>query len=286
VEIETANAAFGQGISVTTVQLAMAFAAIANGGKLLEPLLVQKVTDGRGRIVREGTTRVRREAVPAHVARVVADMLTAVTEDGGTGLEAAVPGFRVAGKTATAQKVDPNTGRYAADRFTSSFVGFVPADRPRLVIAVVLDDPTIGHYGGDLAGPVFRRVAESSLRYLGVGGSQSHGKLAQVRRDGDVADTTIASMKPLPTSEGAAESSSSSPLAASGFVAQSSFVGPAGQRVPDVAGLGMRDAVRVITTSGFSPQLEGWGRLVRQMPAPGTSLAKGATVRLIFELGT
>ena len=91
--------------------------------------------------MREGTSRVRREAIAPHVARMVSEMLTAVVEEGGTGVEAALPGYRVAGKTATAQKVDPATGKYSADMYTASFVGFVPAERPRLVIAVVLDDP-------------------------------------------------------------------------------------------------------------------------------------------------
>src|SRR6202044_1772601 len=141
---------------------------IARGGRLLEPVLVHRIADGRGDTVREGVPHVRREVIPPGVAHTVGEMLTAVTEAGGTAVEAAVPGFRVAGKTSTAQKVDPATGKYSMEKFTAVFVGFVPAERPRLVIAVVLDEPMIGHYGGDLAGPVFRRVADSSLRYLGV----------------------------------------------------------------------------------------------------------------------
>src|SRR5436309_5800694 len=117
-------------------------------------------------------------------------------------------GFVASGKTATAQNVDPTTGKYSEDKYTASFVGFVPADKPRLVVAVVLDEPMIGHYGGDLAGPVFRRVAEASLRYLGVTPAQGAQKLAHVTRDGDPADLTVAAMKaaqgnvppPAPTS--------------------------------------------------------------------------------------
>src|SRR5580698_5186476 len=131
-------------------------------------MLIRRVTDGRGRVIREGVPHVRRETVSPPLARMITEMLTAVTEEGGTAVEAAIPGFRVAGKTGTAQKADPATGKYSADHFTASFTGIVPAERPRLVISVVLDEPMIGHYGGDLAGPVFRRVAEASLRYLGV----------------------------------------------------------------------------------------------------------------------
>jgi len=102
VQVETAIASYGQGISVTTMQLAMAVAAIANGGRLLEPLLVKRVTDGTGAVVREGVAHVRREAVAPNVARTLAEMMVAVTEGQATGVEAAIPGFRVAGKTGTA----------------------------------------------------------------------------------------------------------------------------------------------------------------------------------------
>ena len=193
-DVETANASFGQGLSVTTVQLAAAMSAIANGGKLLEPILVKRVTTSGGDVVREGTMHVRREAAPAHVTKLMAEMLTAVTEEGGTGVEAAVPGFRVAGKTATAQKVDPATGKYSPDHFTASFVGFVPAEKPRLVIAVVLDEPMIGHYGGDLAGPIFRRVAEATLRYLGATPNDASKTIA-VTRAGDPADKVLAAYR-------------------------------------------------------------------------------------------
>ena len=134
----------------------------------MTPVLVRKVTDGQGNTVQEFPPTVRREAISPNVAQLVSEMLVAVTEGEGTGVEAAVPGFRTAGKTATAQKTDPATGKYTADRFTASFVGFVPAENPRVVIAVVLDEPMITHAGGSVAAPVFRRVAEMSLRYLGM----------------------------------------------------------------------------------------------------------------------
>ena len=269
-EVETASASMGQGISVTTVQLAMALGAIANGGRLLEPVLVRKVTDGRGQLVREGVPRVRREVVPPYVAKTVTEMLTAVVEGSGTGVEAAMDGFRVAGKTGTAQKVDSATGKMSMEKFTSSFVGFVPADRPRLVIAVVLDEPMIGHAAGNLAGPVFRRVAEASLRYLGVTPPPG-AKVAKVTRAGAPADVTLTVMRPAKDDPPAADA----PPAA---------VPPPGSvKVPDLSGMGARDAVKAISQAGLMPQIEGSGRLVRQNPAPGTSAPKGSTVRLVLE---
>jgi cell division protein FtsI (penicillin-binding protein 3) len=277
-DVETANASFGQGISVTTVQLAIAMSAIANGGKLMEPILVKKITDARGNVVREWTPHVRRVAVPSGVARTVAEMLTAVVETGGTGVEAAVQGFRVAGKTATAQKVDPATGKYSEDKYTASFLGFVPAEKPRLVIAVVLDEPMIGRYGGDLAGPVFRRVAEASLRYLGVPPRGSAPKLKSVTRTDDPADKTLAAMK----TEGDAPDPAALPAAPPP-------VGPPppnSVRVPDIAGLGARDAVKAVGEAGLVPLVEGSGRLVRQVPGAGTAVPKGSSVRLVFEPAT
>lgn len=273
-DVETANASFGQGISVTTMQLAAAMTAIANGGKVMEPILVRRITDSRGNVVKEWAPRVRREAVPASVARTVSEMLTAVVEDGGTGVEAAMSGFRVAGKTATAQKVDPATGKYSEDRYTASFVGFVPADKPRLVIAVVLDEPMIGRYGGDLAGPVFRRVAEASLRYLGVPPPSAAPKIKTVKPAPE--DANLAAAKPEPKPE-----ESAAPVAIGPATAGPPL--PSSVKVPDAAGMGARDAVRALGAVGLVPVVEGSGKLVRQVPAAGSAVPKGTSVRLLFE---
>jgi cell division protein FtsI (penicillin-binding protein 3) len=270
---ETASASFGQGVTVTTMQLAMAMAAIANGGRLLEPILIKKVTDSRGESVRESSVRVRREVVPSTVARTISEMLTAVTEEGGTAVEASIPGFRVAGKTSTAQKVDPATGKYSTEKYTAVFVGFVPVDHPRLVVAVVLDEPMIGRYGGDLAGPVFRRVAEASLRYLGVTPSATSAKIASVTRQGDPADATLALLKPPapPPPPSTAASAPPPPLA------------PGSVRVPDATGMAAHDVIVALSKAGLVPQMEGWGRAVRQSPTPGTPAPKGSPVRVVFE---
>ena len=272
-EVETANASFGQGISVTTMQLATAMTAIANGGKVVEPILVKRITDARGNVVKEWAPHVRREAVPQSVAKTVSEMLTAVVEDGGTGVEAAMDGFRVAGKTATAQKVDPATGKYSEDLYTASFVGFVPADKPRLVVAVVLDEPMIGRYGGDLAGPVFRRVAEASLRYLGVPPSNAAPRIRTVNRTGDTADATLAAVaRPKPTER--ALPAAPAPLGPPP---------PNAVKVPDAVGMGARDAVRAVGAAGLVPVIEGSGKLVKQMPNAGSPVPKGTRVRLVFE---
>ena len=272
-DAETASASFGQGISVTTLQLAMAMSAIANGGKLLEPILVKQVGGRRNNGAYESGVHVRRDVIPPRVARTVADMLTAVTEAGGTGVEAAIPGFHVAGKTSTAEKFDAATGRYSKEKYTAVFVGFVPVERPRLVVAVILDEPTIGRYGGDLAGPVFRRVAEASLRYLGVTPSGRVETIASVKREGDPADATLANMKgSLPV-----VATLANPAPAAGPLA------PGTVRVPDATGMPAHDVLSAITRAGLIPQMEGWGRVVRQSPSPGAAAPRGSPVRVVLE---
>ena len=176
-------------------------------------------------------------------------------------------GFRVAGKTATAQKVDPATGKYSEDRYTASFVGFVPADKPRLVIAVVLDEPMIGRYGGDLAGPVFRRVAEASLRYLGVAPSNAVPKIKAVTRAGDPAEATLAAMNGAKAKTDGTSAPLPAPAAPLGPPPPNSV------RVPDALGMCVRSATRLVGSAGLVPLFEGTGRLVKQLtwsgaPAP------------------
>ncbi|EYF02391.1 penicillin-binding protein [Chondromyces apiculatus] len=278
VQVETASAAFGQGISVTSLQLAMAMAAVANQGRLMEPVLVKRVTDSTGLPLFEAAPKVRRDTVPAHVARLVSEMLVAVTEGEGTGIEAAIPGFRVAGKTATAQKIDPATGRYTDTHYVASFVGFIPNDRPRLTIAVVLDEPMGGTYaGGSVAGPVFRRVGEMSLRYLGVTPrGNTPMKLSEVAEQagGDIAESTYQALGKGRAGEAPAPSAAPPPAAP---------VRIGEVRVPDLTGLPARAALKSVTELGLSASIEGTGRIARQEPAPGSVLSKGAAVKLFFE---
>jgi cell division protein FtsI (penicillin-binding protein 3) len=278
VQVETASAAFGQGIGVTAIQLAMGYSAIANGGRLIEPMLIERVTDATGVTLSEPTTRVRREAISPYVARLVSEMLVAVTEGEGTGVEAAIPGFRVAGKTATAQKVDPATGRYTDTHYIASFVGFVPAEKPRLTIAVVLDEPMGGmHAGGSVAAPVFRRVGEMALRYLGVSprgaASASLGEVSARAKEGDPADSTYQVI----------EEAQGKVVPASAAVTPSAPTKKGEIRMPDLRGLPAREVLRGVIELGLVPTLEGTGRLSLQEPPAGAVVPKGTTVRLVFE---
>jgi cell division protein FtsI (penicillin-binding protein 3) len=167
--IDLATASFGQGVAVTPLQLARAFAVIANGGELVRPYVVRRVVGADGTVLVERTPTVLRRVIrPETAARVVDLLRGAVEGDGGTGQLARIEGVAVAGKTGTAQKVDPETRRYSPTARVASFVGFVPADAPQFVIVVVIDEPTTSPYGGRVAAPVFRQIAAAMLGRVGV----------------------------------------------------------------------------------------------------------------------
>jgi cell division protein FtsI (penicillin-binding protein 3) len=157
----------GQEIGVTPLQMVSAVAAIANGGVLMKPYVVSEIRDAEGHILRQVPAQVKRRVISPETARSVTKILEGVITDG-TGTKAAIPGFRVAGKTGTAQKIDPRTGTYSASRFVASFTGYVPADNPQLAMIVIIDEPQGDAWGGAIAAPVFSRVGEQVLSYLGV----------------------------------------------------------------------------------------------------------------------
>jgi len=171
-----ASIAIGQEIGVTALQLVTAVAAIANGGWLMKPYTVSEIRDEKGRVVVQVSPQVRRQPISPESVHTLSKILEGVVTHG-TGSKAAVPGYRVAGKTGTAQKIDPKTGAYSSNLSVGSFVGYVPADDPRLAIVVVIDEPQTEAWGGVVAAPVFRRVSEQALQHLGIS-SQEPVKLA------------------------------------------------------------------------------------------------------------
>ncbi len=167
-EIDTVAVCFGQGVSLSVLQLAVAVSAVANGGLLMKPSLVQKITDIQGRTTKRFQPTPLRQVISPENARHLTRMMMRTVEKGGTGVQAAIKGYKVAGKTGTAQKADPAGGGYEKDKYIASFVGFVPAGNPEIVVLVMIDEPYKAHYGGVVAAPVFRRIVRETLRYLKV----------------------------------------------------------------------------------------------------------------------
>ncbi len=166
--IDLATTGFGQSIGVTALQLTVGAACIANGGVFAEPVLVRHYLDPDGNVTQSFQSGNLRRVLSENTAQQLTRMMVMATERGGTGINAVPKGYVVAGKTGTAQMIDPETGRYAKSRYTSSFTGFVPADNPGLVITVVIHEPKGAIYGGTVAAPVFREIAGRALPYLGV----------------------------------------------------------------------------------------------------------------------
>jgi cell division protein FtsI (penicillin-binding protein 3) len=253
-EIDLAAISFGQGITVTPLQLALATAAIANGGYLMAPYVVERITDSHGELVERKKPHVVRRVISEDVASQIRDMMVMVTEKGGTGTLAAVPGFRVAGKTGTAQKVDPVTGGYSVDKRVSSFIGFVPAEAPRLVILVVVDEPEGQAYGGLVAAPIFSRIAFQSLRYLDVSPTQPD------RREPfppAVEAAVYPSLQPTPMTE----------------VQEGAVL-----RMPDCTGMSCRQVLQAMGRTGINIKLIGNGRVIKQSPAAGRPIIYGNEV--------
>lgn len=159
--------AIGQEVGVTPIQLITAMSAIANGGWLIRPHIVSGVIEGHGD-VRPVKPELVQRVISKNTSRKMTEILKEAVGPAGTGKLAVVNGFSTAGKTGTAQKIDPETGRYSRSRFVSSFVGFVPADSPEIAILVVVNEPKGVAWGGSVAAPVFKRVAEQTLQYLHI----------------------------------------------------------------------------------------------------------------------
>lgn len=162
------NISFGHGISTTPLQIANAYAAIANGGVLNTPFIVQSVRDSESGVTREMEVKPIRRVLTPEQASQMKMMLSGVTGAGGTGQNARVDGFIVAGKTGTAQKVNPNGRGYLKGGYISSFAGFIPSNNPKFVIYIAVDHPRKGFYGAQVAAPIFSRVASYAARREGL----------------------------------------------------------------------------------------------------------------------
>jgi len=248
---------FGQEIGVTAIQMTMATAAMANGGYLMKPIVVRRVEDAEGRAVREAKPVVVRRVLEPDTVDTVTEMLRTVVLEG-TGRRAAVPGYVVAGKTGTAQKVDAS-GRYSMIDHVASFVGWTPASRPALVILASLDTPRgAANQGGDVAAPLFARVAEAALRILAVPPDDPGRVLRAVATP--VEGVVPAAYRP----QEAARPLAPLPADEPGFM-------------PDLRGRSAREAAIAAARRGLVVELHGSGPVLAQSPEPGAVIEPGLT---------
>jgi cell division protein FtsI (penicillin-binding protein 3) len=181
--IDTAAISFGHGISVSAVQLITAVSAIANDGVLMKPHIVQAATDKQGHVLQQFPPEEVRRAISRETAQTLKEILQSVMLPGGTGTHASLEGYTAAGKTGTARKID-DSGQYANDRHVASFIGFAPVENPQIAVLVVIDEPRGQIYGGAVAAPVFKKIAQSTLNYLNVPPRNVPEKLRVSRESG------------------------------------------------------------------------------------------------------
>jgi cell division protein FtsI (penicillin-binding protein 3) len=252
-----ANICFGHGVSVSPIQLITAFSAIANGGLIMKPYIVDRVVDARGNVIVYNTPQVLRRAVSVETAQTMSAILQHVVEKGGTGVNAAIDGFAVAGKTGTAQKVEPGKRYYSRDKYVSSFVGFLPADNPRIAVLVVVDEPRKQTYGGLVAAPAFKAICQKIIPYLGIKPNEvflaeKHLKeaLEQLKEftkkqpEEEQVDVKINQVIEFAPEEG----------------------------MPNVLGMDLRTALSVLDDVGMEVSVAGSGFVVRQDPLPGQNI--------------
>jgi cell division protein FtsI (penicillin-binding protein 3) len=261
--INLANISFGQGVTATTMQMASAFGTLANGGTRMLPYVVSKITDLDGDVLHYRVPEAEGKVLKPEIARAISGMLELVIGPNGTAETASIAGVRVAGKTGTAQKVVD--GRYSKSNWVSSFVGYLPAEDPRLVIAVNIDEPREHHYGGVVAAPVFKRIAEASLDYL-------HVHRPHVLQEEKKAEEKKTKDRPFDEPLTPAGVPTSPPPAVTAF----------GGTMPELRGLSLRSAMRALDGCGCEVEVDGSGYVVEQRPEPGVEVSAADEVRVVL----
>jgi len=252
-EIDKATTYFGQGMTVNSLQLVIAMAAIANGGKLMRPYVVKEIRDAGGRVIEKTQPRLLRRVLSEKSARIAAGILEGAVGEKATGSLAAMSGYRVAGKTGTSQKVDPTTRRYSKKNYVALFVGFAPVDKPRMVMLVAVDEPETRKYGGLAAAPVFSEVGAWTMNHLRIN-----------------PDMSLVN-----------KSAGEDERAKKGSVhVEVSQEGPG--LLPDFKGRSMRDVLKTARSLGLAVVPEGTGLAFRQKPEPGVPLDKLTQVKVSF----
>ncbi len=259
-EPDIATMAIGQGIAVTPLQVLRAICAISNGGELLQPYIVKKIVAPDGTVIKEGQKHVVRNVITEQVSRQMREMMEKVVSEGG-GKPAAIKGYRIAGKTGTAEKLAEGGG-YAAGQYIASFVGFVPADKPRYAMLVMLDTPQGAFYGSQVSAPIFRDTLQQILVAKGIQPSESTGlpSFEEMNAVGSKAESEKKQILPQ------------------------LIVLPNGKvKLPNFAGVDMRYTSELLQQGNLRLKPYGSGTAYQQQPLAGTEVDAGSTVEVWFK---
>jgi cell division protein FtsI (penicillin-binding protein 3) len=253
--------AFGQGISLTALQLACAYCAVANHGVMMKPFVVKAILDENGDTLKTVRPTVVRRVISEGTAHLLVDFLTGVVSSG-SGQRAKMEGMTIGGKTGTAQKAKPGGRGYDQENFIASFIGFFPAEDPRVVGLITLDSPQEEHLGGLTAAPVFKNTAHRILSL-----ARESLLLSSAKTVLSIASETLRS------SEVVGEMYQYKPESTDIF-AHPDTTAADGDLIPDVRGLTAREAVRVFTARDLQVTLKGSGIVVDQVPGPNAPVSK------------
>jgi cell division protein FtsI (penicillin-binding protein 3) len=290
--VSIASISMGQEIGVTPVQLIGAVSAIANGGSLYKPQVVAEIRRGDTKLALASALAPAegKEVIRPETAATMRKLMEGVLLQGGTGTRARLDGWTAAGKTGSAQKIDPATGRYSPTQLIASFTGFAPINDPAVTILVSLDSPVGQHEGGQVAAPVFKRIAEQVLPYLNVARDvplspklmQASYKRAdeEVEEIGAIEDFTPMDFSAAPDQRVAVEKGQ---VAESARLPVTVALDEGGEiAVPDFRGKTMRDVTEMCLRLGLDPVLVGSGLAVEQAPANGATVHRGAKITVRF----
>jgi cell division protein FtsI (penicillin-binding protein 3) len=279
-----ANICFGQGVTVSALQIVRAMGAIANGGELMRPILVREIRDSNGTVLFRAVPRRERQVVSPETAATVMTAMARVVEDGGTGVQGRSQRFSVVGKTGTAQKPDHLIGGYSPHAWVGSFLGAAPLEDPRIAVLVVIDEPIGKAYGGVVAAPAFREIVDWTLDYLGVpptvatvhrGARIRQGAgLATTRRDAALESTSGDGTGGLGAAAVEAPPAEGVPGDATDAAAE--------VFVPDFRGLSLAKARDLAAEVRVDLLLRGAGVAVEQSPLPGVRLPAWSSVEVVF----
>ena len=265
--LELATMSFGQANLVTPIQLLTAICAVANGGQLMQPYIVENIKNKDGEIVSKTQPKVVRQVISKTTSKTMSDILVSVV-DSGTGSRAKIPGIKVAGKTGTAQKIDPETGKYSDTDYIVSFVGYAPANDPKIAVLVVIDTPHAPVIqGGTLGGPRVKNIIEGTLQYYGVPVS------AETPSDLTKVDPDVLAEQAAAKNGNTAADKNSTPARQAG---------EGEVLVPDLKGLTIRQAGELLGKLDLRYEFGGSGLAYKQLPEAGKVVNRGDTIEVLF----
>ncbi|MGI6705314.1 MAG: stage V sporulation protein D [Clostridia bacterium] len=303
--VDLARIGFGQSIAVTPLQMAAAVSAAINGGNLITPRLVKELRDQNGELIKRFEPNVVRRVITEETSRTMREILEGVVKDG-TGHNAYIPGYRVGGKTGTAQKYDEN-GRILQDKHIASFVGFAPANDPKVVVLVILDEPDVPvDFGGVIAAPIVGEIMEDILKYMDIALEYTEEDKVLENEKVEVPDvidmdfqkgvselTELGLQYMVDGIGGRIKDQMPKP---GSMVTKKTIVllyveekeetdeEPGMVEVPDIIGKSIVEVNRTIISCGLKLKIEGNGVAVSQDPAPKTKVEPGTTVTVRFQV--